>query len=385
MMTFPDDGFEQENANSINAEMSAKMNAEPFSASSGHKLNWNQASLNLNQQGKAYVLVTIVGVSGSTPRNSGTKMVVSQSDTFDTIGGGHLEYKAIKQARKLLLANKDCQSIEHFQLGSQLGQCCGGNASVLFECFAANVIHIAVFGAGHVGQALVPMLAGLPCHVTWVDNREAQFPLNCEQYANVNKCVTDDPAGEVSTMPANTLYVVMTHNHQLDFDISLAILKREDFHYLGLIASDTKWRRFQQRYKHREITNSLVERMNCPIGLEQVQGKMPMEVAISVAGQIIESYQALLPEQQGSQQNHQQKQSKNKGIAWQEVKQLILQHKEQESSAGANDKANETVPQFSVKRAAINLTTHSKLPSEDLAVMNDEPPIETLIENGAVK
>ncbi|WP_274620281.1 XdhC family protein [Colwellia maritima] len=120
-------------------------------------------------------------------------------------------------------------------------------------------------------------------------------------------------------MASNSLYVVMTHNHQLDFDISLEILKREDFHYLGLIASDTKWRRFQQRYKHREISPSLVKRMNCPIGLEQVVGKMPMEVAISVAGKIIESYQALLPSEQPTNEQA----SKNKGVAWKEIKQLL--------------------------------------------------------------
>lgn len=297
-------------------------------SASEFKQNWNQASLNLSKQGKAYVLITIIGVKGSTPRNSGTKMVVSQNDTFDTIGGGHLEFKAIKQAEKLLLENKDCQLIEHFQLGSQLGQCCGGNASILFECFAANTIHIAVFGAGHVGQALIPMLAGLPCHVTWVDNRESQFPINCEQYTNVTKLVTDDPAGEVPVMASNTLYVVMTHNHQLDFDISLAALKREDFHYLGLIASDTKWRRFQQRYKHREVKPSIVKQMNCPIGLKQVTGKLPMEVAISVAGQLIESYQTLLPN----------KQEKNKGVAWKEIKQQLAEQKINiENSALMND------------------------------------------------
>ncbi len=338
-----------------------------------HKLNWNQASLRLNQQGKAYVLITIIGVSGSTPRNSGTKMVVSQDEIYDTIGGGHLEYKAIKQAKKLLQENKDCQSIEHFQLGSQLGQCCGGNASLLFECFAANTVHIAVFGAGHIGQALLPMLAGLPCNVTWVDNRASQFPANCQQYANVTKLVSDDPAGEVATMASNTLYVVMTHNHQLDFEITLAALKREDFHYLGLIASDTKWRRFQQRYKHREVKTALVEKMNCPIGLEQVVGKMPMEVAISIAGELIESYQALLPtEQQSGKQ-----QSKNKGVAWQEIKQLIATHKVSESVISEQSEQSKQKEHS----ARINLTTHVKEPAEDLAVMNDE----ILIEDGAVK
>lgn len=287
---------------------------------SEYKQNWNQASLKLSQQGKAYVLITVIGVSGSTPRNSGSKMVVSLDDTFDTIGGGHLEFKVIKQANMLLKENKDCQLIEHFQLGSQLGQCCGGNVSILFECFSANNIHIAVFGAGHVGQALIPMLAGLPCHVTWVDNRESQFPTHCEQYANVTQLITDDPASEVLAMASNTLYVVMTHNHQLDFEICLAILKREDFHYLGLIASDTKWRRFQQRFKHREIKSSLVAQMHCPIGLEQVTGKRPMEVAISVAGQLIESYQTLLDYNSLAGE---QAARRKKGLPWKEIKQLI--------------------------------------------------------------
>jgi len=341
--------------------MEKEMNA------SEHKQNWNQASLNLSQQGKAYVLITIVGVTGSTPRNSGTKMVVSVHDTFDTIGGGHLEYKAIKQAKKLLIENKDCQSIEHFQLGSQLGQCCGGNATLLFECFAANTIHIALFGAGHIGQALIPMLAGLPCNVTWVDNRESQFPVVCDQYANVTALLTDEPASEVVQMPSNTLYVVMTHNHQIDFEITLAALKRDDFHYLGLIASDTKWRRFQQRYKHRDIAPSLVEKMNCPIGLEQVVGKLPMEVAIGVAGQLIESYQALIlsKELPSNEKSNGQQQSKNKGVAWKEIKQLL---------SGESVESN-------YDQAAINVTTHEKNSSEDLAVMNDE----LLIENGAVK
>jgi xanthine dehydrogenase accessory factor len=342
-----------------------------FPEGTGHILNWNQATLTLNQQGKAYVLITIIGVTGSTPRNSGTKMVVSQNENFDTIGGGHLEYKAIKQAQKLLIKNQNCQLIEHFQLGSQLGQCCGGNASVLFECFAASTIHIAVFGAGHVGQTLIPMLAGLPCRVTWVDNRETQFPANCEQYANVTKLVTDDPSGEVSAMASNTLYVVMTHNHQLDFDISLAILKREDFHYLGLIASDTKWRRFQQRYKHREVQESLVQRMNCPIGLEQVVGKIPMEVAISVAGQLIESYQTLLPDEQV--------QNKNKGVAWKEIKQLIS---EQRTEQNISEVIEPNFEQISRQHTKVNLTTHSIEEADDLAVMNDETLIESSIFEG---
>jgi|TARA_B110000014_G_scaffold259057_1_gene246166 xanthine dehydrogenase accessory factor len=254
--------------------------------------NWSRAVYDLSQQGQAYVLITLVGVSGSTPRNSGTKMVISKEDSFDTIGGGHLEHKAIKYAQKMLQTGKSAQHLEHFQLGSNLGQCCGGNATVLFECFAAVGVNIMLFGAGHVGKALVSILAQLPCHVSWVDNREEQFPSFVGEYNNVTKMVSENPVDEIASMPANSYYIVMTHNHQIDYDVSQEILKRGDFDYLGLIASDTKWRRFQQRYKHREIDPAQVARMNCPIGLSEVGGKQPMEVAISVAGEVINKYQS---------------------------------------------------------------------------------------------
>ncbi|KGJ97992.1 xanthine dehydrogenase accessory protein XdhC [Thalassotalea sp. ND16A] len=298
------------------------------------KMNWNSASYQLSKQGQAYVLVTLVGVSGSTPRNSGTKMVISRDDIFDTIGGGHLEHKATKYAQKMLATGNNAQHLEHFQLGSNLGQCCGGNATVMFECFAAVGVNIMLFGAGHVGKALLPILAQLPCQVTWVDSREEQFPVGLETYHNVEKVVSDEPEREVKAMPENSYYIVMTHNHQMDFEISQAILKRGDFSYLGLIASDTKKRRFEQRFKHREIDPQQVARMNCPVGLEQVGGKLPMEVAVSIAGEIIQHYQCekqqaenQIAAQHSEKTTHTQK-SKSRpvsqqGIHWQEFKQLL--------------------------------------------------------------
>ncbi|MEW6982092.1 xanthine dehydrogenase accessory protein XdhC [Colwelliaceae bacterium 6471] len=289
-----------------------------------NNLNWSSAVNNLTSKGQAYVLVTLIGVSGSTPRNSGTKMVISHQEIFDTIGGGHLEHKAIKFAQQLLQSAQDCQHIEHFQLGSNLGQCCGGNASVLFECFASNNVNIMLFGAGHVGQALVPILASLPCQVTWVDSRAQQFPENMNDYYNVTKVVSDTPQDEISQMPANSYYIVMTHNHQLDFDISQAILKRADFHYFGLIASQTKWRRFQQRFKHREIDIEQVQRMSCPIGLAEVPGKMPMEVAVSIAGEIISLYQKTQQEQPKSIKHAVP--VSQQGVSWQALKTMVTEH-----------------------------------------------------------
>ncbi len=312
------------------------------------KMNWTEAAYQLNRQGKAYVLVTLVGVSGSTPRNSGTKMVISKDEVFDTIGGGHLEHKTIKYAYKLLSEAKDCQHLEHFKLGVNLGQCCGGSASVLFECFSANGINIMLFGAGHVGQALIPILAEMPCQITWVDSREAQFPENINTYKNVSKVLSENPENEVANMPANSYYIVMTHNHQMDFDISQQILKRGDFNYLGLIASNTKWRRFQLRYKHREIDAKQVERMNCPIGLANVPGKLPIEIAVSVAGEIIERYQEtkkqlvkshqkqnLVPQSllQPSQPAVPRKPSSQQGVHWKTLKQLLSEHE----STSTND------------------------------------------------
>lgn len=272
--------------------------------------HWVDAVKDLTNKGEAYVLVTLLGVRGSAPRDSGTKMVVSHQASFDTIGGGHLEHKATKIAQELLLKGESGQYIEHFPLGPKLGQCCGGATSVLFETFASNHINIMLFGAGHVGHAIAPMLAGLPVRLHWVDEREELFPQT--QYNNVEHVVSDCPADEVASMPPNSYYIVLTHNHQRDFEIASAILKRKDFAHLGLIGSDTKWKRFQQRFEHRGIEREMIDRITCPVGLSNVPGKLPMEVAVSIVGEIIGLYQA----QKAPTPNKQ-------GVDWPELKSML--------------------------------------------------------------
>jgi len=262
--------------------------------------NWAQAVKEQTELGRAYVLVTIISARGSTPRDGGTKMVVTTDTIYDTIGGGHLEHQSIATAQKLLENENQQQHIEHYKLGPSLGQCCGGSTTLLFERFATNHVNIMLFGAGHVGRALVDILGCLPCRLTWVDSRDCQFP--AQSSSTVSLVTNDEPMDEVATMPANSYYIVMTHNHQLDYKICQTILKRDDFSYLGLIGSDTKWRRFKQRFEHNGIAKKSVARINCPVGLRQVQGKHPMEVAVSIAGEIIEQYQQEvenLPMQQG--------------------------------------------------------------------------------------
>jgi xanthine dehydrogenase accessory factor len=133
---------------------------------------WFDALHQCQQQGKSYVLVTLLATAGSTPRNGGTKMLVCDDRAFDSIGGGHLEFEVIKQARNLLQESSTTQKVEHYPLSSKLGQCCGGATNVLFEVFTEHTQHIAIYGAGHVSRALVPILAQLPLQISWIDNRQ---------------------------------------------------------------------------------------------------------------------------------------------------------------------------------------------------------------------
>jgi len=253
-------------------------------------MSWISALADLQQQGQPCVLVTIIEERGSTPRNAGSKMVVTADRIFETIGGGHLEFKAMELAREMLEQRSQDTRLERFSLGASLGQCCGGATVLLFEPMGQPQAQIAVFGAGHVGRALVPLLASLPCKVRWIDSRENEFP---EQIpAGADKVVNDEVVDEVDAMPAGSYYIVMTHNHQLDLELTAAILKRNDFAYYGLIGSKTKRVKFEHRLRERGFDEALMARMRCPMGLAEVKGKLPIEIAVSIAGEVIATYNA---------------------------------------------------------------------------------------------
>ena len=251
--------------------------------------NWIDPLAALKQRGEACIMVTVLEHHGSTPRDSGTKMLVTQDQQYATIGGGHLEHLATKMAREMLQEGKDSLVVERFDLGARLGQCCGGSATLMFEPIGQSLHHLVVFGAGHVAKALLHVVATLPFRVTWIDEREAQFPAQLP--ANVTALVSDDPVGDVRDMPAGSYYLVMTHNHQLDFDLARAILKRGDATYFGMIGSQTKKKRFQHRLRARDFSDAQIKQMTCPIGIRAVTGKHPAEIAISVAGELIATYQ----------------------------------------------------------------------------------------------
>ena len=252
--------------------------------------DWISALARLQAQGEPCILVTIIEELGSTPRNAGSKMVVTAQGIHDTIGGGHLEYKAMEIARDMLTSGTQQTRLERFNLGASLGQCCGGVNVLLFEPMGQPQAQIAVFGAGHVGRALVPLLASLPCRVRWIDSREQEFPEHLPEA--VLKIVNDEPVDEVAQLPKGSYCIVMTHNHQLDLELTAAILKRGDFGYFGLIGSRTKRVKFEHRLKERGFEPALLQRMRCPMGLAQVKGKLPVEIAISIAAEVIATYNA---------------------------------------------------------------------------------------------
>ncbi len=249
---------------------------------------WVKALGRITERGDQAVLVTVIEVKGSTPRDAGAKMVVTRDTIYDTVGGGHLELKAIELARAMLQQRPlpTAPAVHRFPLGPSLGQCCGGEATLLLEPIEPPAFHIALFGAGHVGKALVKLLGDVPCRITWIDTRDHVFPETVP--GNVSIDVSDEPESEIGAIPAGSFVLVMTHSHPLDQRILAAALKRDDFRYVGLIGSATKRARFIRRLKASGLSEAELARLTCPIGVEGAGGKHPAEIAIAVAAQLLQ-------------------------------------------------------------------------------------------------
>jgi xanthine dehydrogenase accessory factor len=228
-------------------------------------------------------------------------MLVSAHEVAGTIGGGHLELRAIAQARQWLaeaghrvMAPVD-QSIA---LGPSLGQCCGGSLTLRLEPLSATSLvawrHtpprfvLQLHGAGHVGRALVKLLADIDCEVCWVDQREDEFPNDRAGLPpHIEIVASDTPEAEVAAAAPGTVFLVLTHSHDLDLRITEAILRRGDFGWLGLIGSATKRARFMHRYEQRGISPESLARLSCPIGLPGIDGKEPAVIALAVVAQLL--------------------------------------------------------------------------------------------------
>ncbi|GAA7754904.1 MAG: xanthine dehydrogenase accessory protein XdhC [Burkholderiaceae bacterium] len=293
--------------------------------------------------GVPVAMVTIVEVKGSAPREAGIRMLVTADDLVGTIGGGHLEWRGMDIAREMIAKgeNGEQRRIERIALGPALGQCCGGVVRLAFEvlthddlawldavesAFAAGKalarhvpvtgavrteasrdllpsvqladddswtdtlvpddMHVVLFGAGHVGHALVKVLATLPCRVHWVDERDTLFPAGLPE--NVEAEATDTAEAVVDQAPAGSYFLVMTHSHALDQTLCERIFRRTDFAYFGLIGSKTKRAKFEHRMAEHGIDAARFPEMTCPMGVSGITDKAPAMIAVAIVAQLLQ-------------------------------------------------------------------------------------------------
>src|SRR5688500_8055335 len=243
----------------------------------------------------SFVEIQVLETRGSAPRAAGTRMWVGASEVRGTIGGGNLEYTALKIAREMLLSG-EARRERKFALGDALGQCCGGSVTLAFtrklhvEDSMEPLFHVVLFGAGHVGKEVARILERLPCRLTWVDPRPDQFP----SQTTARVVIEDEPIFAVDEAPPGAFYLVMTHSHALDLEIVARALQRTDARFVGLIGSQTKAAKFRSRLKQKGLSDQELRRLVSPIGLFK-GGKHPAEVAVSAVAQILERRQALVP------------------------------------------------------------------------------------------
>ena len=248
-------------------------------------MRWFEIVAQMSEKSKGYVIVTVLEVRGSSPREEGAKMIVTEDQSYLSIGGGNLEYQAIALSRELILEAGLVNKIEDFPLGPKVGQCCGGKVRLLFESFPAETIRISIFGAGHVGKALIGIVSQLPYRIRWIDSREHEFPNAIP--SNVEKVVSGRPHLDIRSSSMADYFVVMSHSHKIDFEIVQAVLKMGNYRYLGLIGSESKKKRFESRLIKRGVPDDQISRLSCPMGIGQITGKSPIEVAVSVASELI--------------------------------------------------------------------------------------------------
>lgn len=298
---------------------------------------WRQLTEFITRHGAA-ALITVHDVKGSAPRETGARMVVRPDGAFHgTIGGGQLEFLVLDIAREMLAQGRGPARIVDQALGPDLGQCCGGRVKILVETFDGRDLDgmaflvtaeskgglfeiecrmeegrvrrelasaadagpraqwrethgedrtpVLLFGAGHVGRALVLALAPLPFAIRWLDDREDAFPAHVP--ANTSAVRMRSPEGEIAEAEPGSLTLVMTHDHPLDMAITAAALRR-GFPYVGLIGSTTKRARFERRFRELEIPEERISSLVCPIGLPGIADKDPAVIAASVAVQLLQ-------------------------------------------------------------------------------------------------
>lgn len=250
--------------------------------------------------GGPFVLVTIDSAAGSSPRDQGTWMLVSPKRIFRTIGGGQLEKLAIDRARTLFVADSLEPVALKVALGPEIGQCCGGSVEVSLRLLGDDEIdrfagrldaefaaspHVYVFGAGHVGNALCEALSLLPVQPVLVDARHEELQA---APPGVETRLAALPETVVRTAMAGSAFVILTHDHSLDFLIAREALARGDAAYVGMIGSKTKLGSFKNWIRREAGGATGIDRLVCPIGGSMLRDKRPEVIAALVAAEVVQ-------------------------------------------------------------------------------------------------
>ena len=238
-------------------------------APSAAQAAWLDAVAAHQRAGSACVVVSGAG----RPAASGALVVAG--DSCDGTLGDTADDRAARRLAVAMLASDAPASLR--------GLVPGGPLFLFAPMWPAA--EIVIFGAGHVGCALVRILEELPCRVTWVDERSEAFPQQVGDGVRIE--VVDDPVAEAAAAPPASIFLVMTHSHPLDQALAEVILRRGDFRYFGLIGSTSKRRQFERRLAARGLLATALGRMVCPIGIPGIDSKEPAAIAVAVAAQLL--------------------------------------------------------------------------------------------------
>jgi len=273
-----------------------------MAAEMGSGQDWLRAVTRLREERRPGIVVTLVAVRGHAPREAGAKMVVSAEQVWGTVGGGNLEATAIAHARELLGAPVTSPAEPELvtvrltdKAPAEHGvQCCGGEVTVLYERVAV-LPSVAIFGVGHVGLELARILARHDLDLHLVDSRADQLTperlaVLADARARVHVHHAPVPEIVLGQVPQGTHVLVMTHDHAEDAALCDAALRCGHLASIGLIGSEAKWRRFQQRLAAEGHSPEALARITTPIGLPGIPGKEPATIAVGVAASLLMAF-----------------------------------------------------------------------------------------------
>ncbi|QXQ10932.1 xanthine dehydrogenase accessory protein XdhC [Paeniglutamicibacter sp. Y32M11] len=258
-------------------------------------MSWIEAVAALRLQRRPAVMLTIAAVRGHAPREAGAKMVIAADEIFGTIGGGNLEMTAMGRARDMIVSGeREPQSLTlrlNDKAPATYGrQCCGGEVSLLLEPLPIPE-SVAIFGVGNIGMELARILSRHDLDLYLTDSRPEfldELAVLVPSVARVHAQAAVLGEQVFSSLPAGTHVLIMTHDHAEDFHLCDEALRHPELGSIGLIGSHAKWVRFQKNLGQSGHAPELIARIDCPIGLPEIAGKVPATIAVSVAAHLLQ-------------------------------------------------------------------------------------------------